>query len=157
MRLGSNAMRYQVLIAEDNSADVGLVREALKAHKVDCQLQVASDGAAAISLIERLDADPRAPLLDLLIMDMHLPKRDGEEILKCLRSTERYAQVPVLVMTSSESPALEETATKHAALSYFRKPSRFDEFLEIGLIAKRILAKTSGEGPPLETPRSGQP
>lgn len=149
-------MRYEVLIAEDNSADVGLVREALKAHHVDCQLQVASDGEAAISLIRRLDADTRAPLLDLVIVDMHLPKRDGEEILKCLRSTERNAQVPVVIMTSSESPALEETATKHAALSYFRKPSKLDDFLTIGLIAKRILAKTNREGPALHAPRLGE-
>lgn len=149
-------MRYEVLIAEDNSADVGLVREALKTHQVDCLLQVASDGEAAISLIRRLDADSRAPLLDLVIVDMHLPKRDGEEILTCLRSTERNAQVPVVIMTSSESPALEEAATKHAALSYFRKPSKLDDFLEIGFIAKRILAKTNREGASLHAPRLGE-
>lgn len=149
-------MRYHVLIAEDNSADVGLVREALKAHSVDCDLHVASDGAAAISLILRLDSDSRAPLLNLVILDMHLPKRNGEEILKCLRSTERYAQVPVVVMTSSESPTVEETATRHAALSYFRKPSKLDDFLEIGLIAKRILAKTHREVVSLQAPAVGE-
>jgi CheY-like chemotaxis protein len=136
-------MAYNVLIAEDNSADVGLVREAFKIHEIDCQLHVASDGAAAIALISRLDADVRAPLLDLVIVDMHLPKRDGEEILRCLRSTERYAQVPVVVMTSSDSAVVEEKAAKHAALSFFRKPLKLDEFLQIGLIAKRILTKNN--------------
>jgi CheY-like chemotaxis protein len=107
-------MRFNILIAEDNAADVGLVREALRAHEVDCDLHVASDGSAAISFIREMDADPRSPLLDLVLVDMHLPKRDGEDILRCLRSTERYGQVPVVVMTGADSSIIEEKPTRHA-------------------------------------------
>jgi CheY-like chemotaxis protein len=135
-----DSARFEILVAEDNPADVGLVREALKTHHVECALHVVSDGAQAIAFINRLDADPEASRLDLLLLDMHLPKHDGEDVLKCLRSTERYAQVPVIVMTGTVSPIVEKNATRYAALSYFRKPSKLDEFLELGLMIRRVLS-----------------
>src|SRR6185369_18088842 len=91
---------FEILIAEDNPADVALVREALALQNVDCVLHVLRDGEAALSLLDRLDNDPNQPPVDLLILDMHLPKYDGEEVLNRLRSTRHYAQTPVIVMTS---------------------------------------------------------
>ncbi len=128
-----------ILLAEDNAADVGLVREALKEHGVDCGLHIVKDGAQAIAFLNQVDQDPKWPRLDLLLLDMHLPKHDGEDILKRLRSTERYAQTPVIVMTSSLSPHDERTAERHAALHYFRKPSSLMQFLELGGIVKSVL------------------
>ena len=133
----------EILLAEDNPADVTCVREALKEHSLDCALHVMRDGAQAIAFLERLDTDPREPRLDLVLVDMHLPKRDGEDILRRLRSTERYAQTPVIVMTASDSPADRERAERHAALHYFRKPSSLAEFIELGAIVRSILG-----GPP---------
>jgi CheY-like chemotaxis protein len=136
----SNHVPPQILLAEDNPADVAIVREAFKEHGVSCGLHVVRDGAAAIGFIERLDEDRREPPLDLLLLDMHLPKRHGADILKRLRSTERYAQTPVIVMTGSTSTQDEEAANKNAALHYFRKPSNTAQFLELGAIVKDILA-----------------
>lgn len=136
----SNHAPPQILLAEDNPADVALVREAFKEHDVSCGLHVVKDGAEAIGFIERLDADRREPPLDLLLLDMHLPKHDGADILKRLRSTERYAQTPVIVMTGSTSTQDEEAADRNAALHYFRKPSSAAQFLELGAIVKDLLA-----------------
>src|SRR5690242_13485794 len=130
---------YQILLAEDSAADVGIVRIALR--NLDHVLHVARDGEEAISFIEKADSDRKAPGPDLLLLDMHLPKYNGEEILKRLRSTERYAQIPVVVMTSSDAPADHDRAQKHAALYYFRKPSRLDEFIQLGVIVREILTK----------------
>jgi len=134
---------FEILVAEDNPSDIFLVREALEVHGVDFILQVVTDGAAAIALINALDAKQNGPHLDLLLLDMHLPKCSGEQVLKCLRSTENHAQLPVVVMTSSDSSALEANATKHAALNYFKKGSRLEEFLHLGLIVRRILMPAS--------------
>ena len=79
---------------------------------------------------------------------MHLPKYNGEEVLKCLRSTERYAQIPVVVMTSSDAPADHDRAQKHAAMFYFRKPSRLDEFIQLGVIVRDILTRKKDPGSP---------
>lgn len=139
----SNPLSHQILLVEDNAADVALVREAFKEHGISCGLSVVRDGAEAIRFIERLDEDRREPPLDLLLLDMHLPKRHGGDILKRLRSTERYAQTPVIVMTGSTSRQDEEVANKNAALHYFRKPSNAAQFLELGAIVKEILSGRS--------------
>ena len=136
----SNHAIPQILLAEDNAADVALVREAFKEYGVSCGLHVVRDGAEAIGFIEDLDEDRREPPLDLLLLAMHLPKRGGADILKRLRSTERYAQTPVVVITGSTSAQDEEAADKNAALHYFRKPSSAAQFLELGAIVKNILA-----------------
>ncbi|HLK69082.1 MAG TPA: response regulator [Bryobacteraceae bacterium] len=137
----TEARPYQILLAEDSAADVGIVRIALRDQGLDHVLHVARDGEEAISFIEKADNDRKSPGLDLLLLDMHMPKYNGEEILKRLRSTERYAQIPVVVMTSSDAPADHERAQKHAALFYFRKPSRLDEFIQLGVIVRDILIK----------------
>ena len=130
---------YQILLAEDSAADVSIVRMALRVQGLDHILHVARDGEEAINFIQKADKDRKAPGPDLLLLDMHLPKYNGEEILKCLRSTERYAQIPVVVMTSSDAPADHDRAQKHAAMFYFRKPSRLDEFIQLGIIVRDIL------------------
>jgi CheY-like chemotaxis protein len=130
---------YQILLAEDSAADVGIVRIALRDQGLDHVLHVARDGEEAIRLIKKADQDRKAPGPDLLLLDMHLPKYNGEEILKCLRSTGHYAQIPVVVMTSSDAPADHDRAQKHAAMFYFRKPSCLDEFIQLGIIVRDIL------------------
>jgi CheY-like chemotaxis protein len=136
---------YQILLAEDSDADVGIVRIALRDQNLNHVLHVARDGEEAIAFIQKVDADSKAPKLDLLLLDMHLPRYNGEQILQRLRSTERYAQTPVIVMTASAAPEDEDRAQKHAALFYFRKPSRLQEFIELGAIVREILKTTATE------------
>jgi CheY-like chemotaxis protein len=149
---------FEILVAEDNPADVALLREALKIHKVDCALHVLRDGEQALALIDSLDRDPKRPRVDLLILDMHLPKHDGEEILKQLRSTEHYAQTPVIVMTSYRSSGIEAKAAKHAALFHFCKPSTLDELSELGSMVRNVLDARERGGrptPPLSSGTAG--
>ena len=143
---------FQILIAEDNPADVALVREALKLHDIACVLHVLRDGEQALTLLDSLDRDPKLPRVDLLILDMHLPKHDGEDVLKRLRSTEHYAQTPVIVMTAQASSQIQEKAAKQAALYYFRKPSTVDELTELGSMVRDVLAQDRGER---QTPQLG--
>jgi len=142
-----------ILLAEDNAADEALVREALHEHGIACALHVVKDGAQAIAFLQNLDNqnldnDGTRPGLDLLLLDMHLPRHDGTEILRTLRSTENYAQKPVIVMTSSASPSLRAAADKHAAMHYFRKPSSLEEFMLLGGIVKDVLATRASAGDP---------
>ncbi len=135
---------FEILIAEDNPADVTLVREAVKEQGLEFTLHVMPDGARAIRFIEALERDPRHPRLDLVILDMHLPKHHGEEILRVLRSTEHYGQTPVIVMTASILPEDEEIAERNASLYFFRKPADLGEFLRFGEIVREILRNTRG-------------
>ncbi len=132
---------FEILLAEDNPEDAELVRLALKEHGVKCTLRVIRDGAETITFLGALDADTKSPALDLLIVDMNLPKRSGEDILKCLRSTENYAQTPVIVMSGLIAGAVEEKATRHAAMVYFQKPLTLDGFMQLGSIVRNVLQK----------------
>lgn len=142
----SKSAPMQIVLAEDNAADVMLVRLALQSAALDYELHVLDDGEKAIAFIERLDANPQAGRVDLLLLDMHLPKRDGEEILKRLRSTDHFSQAPVIVMTASGAPRDHAQAKKHDALHYFRKPSNLAGYMELGAIVRDVLATPSLDG-----------
>jgi CheY-like chemotaxis protein len=131
---------FQIVLAEDNPADVTVVRMALREAGVDCALSVLRDGEEALAFLDAIDANPKKmPVIDLLLLDLHLPKRDGKDILKRLRSTENYAQTPVIVTTASGAPQDHDQAEKHAALYYFQKPSTFAEFMQLGHIVRDFL------------------
>ena len=137
------AKTFEIVLAEDSLEDAELVRLALEEYHVNCRLRVITDGAGAIEFLNNLDGDAKAPPLDLLLVDIRLPRRDGEDILKCLRSTERYAQTPVIVISGLNLPEVDETATRYAALVYFRKPATFDGYMQLGSIVRSVLEKKS--------------
>jgi CheY-like chemotaxis protein len=129
-----------ILLAEDNSADIELVREALGDRAIAYDLRVVEDGERAVDFIEQIDRDSTLHCPKLFLLDLHLPKRDGQEVLRCLRASERCGQTPVVILTSSDSPSDRETATRHAALHYFRKPSTLEQYMQLGDVVKNIIA-----------------
>lgn len=135
---------FEILVAEDNPADTELVCTALNEHGVQCTLHVARDGAKAIELLDRIDANPGVPQLDILIVDRHLPKHDGDDILKRLQASERHARTPVILMSGLHSSRFEGTGAKQTTIVHFTKPSELDEYLRLGAIVKDILQKTRG-------------
>lgn len=123
----------EILLAEDNPADVYLVREALKEHGVQCTVRTAADGRDVLTL---LAASDRAWNPDLIILDLNLPRHDGIEILQKVRSTEAIANVPVVVLTSSDSPRDRTIANDLGATRYVRKPSNLEQFLQLGALLR---------------------
>jgi len=139
----SNGSCY-ILLAEDNPADVQLVREALQDRSVACDLHVVRDGEQAVAFLDQLDANSKLDCPSLLLLDLHLPKRDGAAIMRRLRASARCGQTAVVVLTSSDSPHDMENAERHAALHYFRKPSSLEQFLTLGDIIKGIIDREDG-------------
>lgn len=133
----------EIVVVEDSREDADLIGIVLHEHQIPCRMRVIRDGATAIDLLNALDGDPKAPPLDLFIVDMHLPKRSGEDVLKRLRSTERYGQRPVIIMTGLDSPTAESTAMKDAAMVYFRKPSTLQEYMQLGPMIGELLGRTN--------------
>jgi len=129
-----------ILLAEDNSADIELVREALEDRAIAFELQVVEDGERAMDFIERIDRDSTLRCPKVFLLDLHLPKRNGEEILRRLRASERCGQTPVVILTSSDSPSDRETATRNAALHYFRKPSTLEQYMQLGDVVENIIS-----------------
>ena len=132
---------FQIVIAEDNPADVMLVRRALDEHAVNYDLRVLSDGEDVLSFVNGLDADTKLPCPDLLLLDLYLPKRDGNEVLTHLRASQRCGQIPVVVLTSSDATWDREKAAKNYATHYFQKPSSLDKFMLLGRIVKEVIGR----------------
>ena len=132
----------EILLAEDNPADVYLIRETLREHGVDAALRVASDGREVLQLICPEDPNSPVPKLDLIILDLNLPRHDGIEILERLRSSTLLAQVPVVILTSSDSPRDQKIANQLGAALYLRKPSSLEQFLALGTVLKSLLDGT---------------
>jgi CheY-like chemotaxis protein len=136
---------YQVLLAEDNQGDVFLVREALRVHGIPFEMHVASDGPEVESYIESLGRkgdDPLCP--DVFLLDLNLPKVDGHEILREFRQHPVCSEVPVVVITSSDSPKDRERARLLGATVYFRKPSDLAEYMTLGSVVRELLGANAG-------------
>jgi DNA-binding response OmpR family regulator len=75
----------------------------------------------------------------LIILDWNLPRYNGDEILNELNNSPKCSAVPVILFTSSDSPNDRQLAARHGVAEYFRKPTHFEEFMELGRIVKQIL------------------
>lgn len=127
-----------ILLIEDNTADVGLVRRALEEHEIEGELLVISDGETAIKIIDAFDSQP-VSCPDLIILDLNLPRRSGHEVLEHIRSTTKCRDASVVVMSSS---GVQEDRFKSAQLGvarYLRKPLKLDEFISLGAVFKEVI------------------
>ncbi len=115
-----------------------MVREAIRLENLPIELHIASDGQRAIEFIAHSEKDPDSPCPHLLLLDINLPKVDGFEVLRRLRASDRCKKVPVLMISSSDSPSDRSQAAALGA-GYFRKPPSYDEFLKLGAVLKKLL------------------
>src|SRR6202167_290897 len=138
---------YRIWIAEDNPADVYLIEEALRRHEFAYRLTTADNGEDMLNMIARLDRDPSESCPDLFLIDLNLPRRSGDEILARLRASGRCAQIPAIVITSSDSPQDRARARELGASFYFRKPADLERFMAIGEIVRKFL-ETQTDGVP---------
>ncbi len=131
--------RHEILIVEDNRADVFLIREAIAMAQIDAELHVVADGEKAIRFLEEADADASAPSPDVVILDINLPRRQGREVLEVMRRTRRCSDAVVMVVTSSDSAQDREAMSRLGATNYFRKPSEYEDFMKLGLVLKALI------------------
>jgi CheY-like chemotaxis protein len=131
----------KIILAEDNPGDVFLVRRALNQHLAKGEnsftLLLAKDGEEAIRILEQAEEgqDP----IDLMLIDLNLPRRDGGEVLNRLRKMHHLAGIPVIVMTSSDSPHDRKRCMELGANRYFQKPTELNRFMEIGRIVADLI------------------
>ena len=127
-----------ILLAEDNPSDVYLIRIALQEHGIEVPLQVVTDGGEALRILYG-QATLDQTQLNLIILDLNLPRHDGIEILQRLRDSELLARIPVVVLTSSDSPRDRTLASELGAVRFLRKPSNLEQFISLGAVFKELL------------------
>jgi CheY-like chemotaxis protein len=121
----------EILLVEDNPADVGLTREALDDAKVANHLTVVSDGMEAMAYLRREGKYARAIRPDLILLDLNLPKKDGRSVLADVKSDENLKRIPVVVLTTSAAEEDIYRAYGLHANCYICKPVDFGTFVRI--------------------------
>lgn len=120
----------EILLVEDNPGDVRLIREMLKEGAVNPTVHAVSDGSEAIDFLRRSGDYGDAPRPDAILLDLHLPRMDGEEVLDEL--SEEIRDIPVIVLSGSLQGAelkLDEIEAKVDAC--VEKPLDPDVFVEL--------------------------
>lgn len=120
-----------ILLVEDNEADVILTKEAFSQSKVQNKIYVAKNADEAFALLHGSDTSPAISTIDLILLDINLPGRNGFEILKTIRGIETTRDIPIIMLSGSASDTDIQKSYDLQASSYITKPNSTEEFNEI--------------------------
>lgn len=124
---------FEILLAEDNPTDAELTIRALKRNNLANKLVWVKDGEEALDFIHAkgqfADRNPEE-LPRLILLDLRMPKVDGFEVLKNIKTNEKTCRIPVVVLTSSKEDQDVVESYKLGVNSYVGKPVEFDDFID---------------------------
>jgi chemotaxis family two-component system response regulator Rcp1 len=130
--MGEKVRRTKLLLVEDNFADAELTREAFKEVSaevnVDVELYVVKDGEEALVFLKKIEDNPKT-LPDLILLDINLPKVNGFEVLKFIKTDPFLMIIPVIILTSSQNEEDVKKSYHLYANAYIVKPVDFEEFI----------------------------
>jgi CheY-like chemotaxis protein len=121
----------EILLAEDNPGDVKLTEKALEQGKILNNLHVVTDGVEAMEFLRQEGEYADEPRPDLILLDLNMPRMDGQEVMEEMDGDPELRRIPVVVLTSS---AAEEDIVKSYELTanaYLTKPVDFEGFSDI--------------------------
>ncbi len=131
MTNGDRMSRIEILLVEDNPADVRLTQEALKEEKIHNNLNVVSDGVEAMQFLRREGKYATAVRPDLILLDLNLPRKDGREVLQDIKKDDKLKSIPVVVLTMSDAERDVLQTYKLHANCYIQKPLDLIQFSKV--------------------------
>jgi len=121
----------EILLAEDNPGDVKLTEKALESGQINNTLHVVNDGVEALAFLRGEGEYEGTPRPDLFLLDLNMPRMDGQEVLEAMADDDALRRVPVVVLTSSEAEEdIVDSYDRHAN-AYLTKPVNFEGFVDI--------------------------
>lgn len=121
----------EILMVDDNPADIDLTSEVLGRSKKQFHVNAVNDGAEAISFLQRQGKYAEAPVPDLVVLDLNLPRKDGCEVLANIKADPGLARIPVIIFTTSQAHSDITRSYKLGANCYLRKPGNLPEFVQV--------------------------
>ena len=121
----------EILLIEDNPADIRLTKEIFKEAKINNNLNVVENGLEALEYLRKSSNYKNATKPDIIVLDLNMPKMDGREFLAKVKFDENFKRIPVIVLTTSESE--EDILRTYDLLAncYITKPVDLDEFIKV--------------------------
>ena len=129
--MDEHVRQWNILLVEDNPADIRLTQEALKELQVQHRLQVAEDGIAALKYLTAVFEDHLGSRPDIILLDLNLPRMNGLEVLAVIKASEQMKTIPVIVMSSSAAHEDIARAYRLNANCYTQKPMDIDQFFKV--------------------------
>jgi CheY-like chemotaxis protein len=126
-----NSSDRPILLVEDNPMDVDLTRRAFIRRKVANPIDIARDGEEALAFLRRWETLPNNALPILILLDLKLPKVDGLEVLRQIKTHPQFHTIPVVILSTSTEDSDIQVAYQEGANSYIVKPVDFDQFMQI--------------------------
>jgi CheY-like chemotaxis protein len=121
----------EILLVEDNPAEVRLTIEGLKEARIANNLNAVMDGQSAIDYLDRRGKYAAAPRPDLVLLDLNLPGIDGRSVLKHIKQSDDLKVIPVVVITSSEAESDIIKSYEAHANCFISKPIDFEGFTKV--------------------------
>jgi CheY-like chemotaxis protein len=124
-------VEIDILLVEDDPADVLLIEEAFAGNKVRNRLHRVADGVEALQFLRREGEFADASQPDLILLDLNLPRKDGREVLAEVKADKALRQIPVVVLTTSKAEEDVLRSYQLHANAYVTKPVDVDRFIEV--------------------------
>lgn len=131
MRIKENIRPIEILLVDDNPGDIRLTQEALKESKVFNNLHIVEDGMEALEFLRKKGRFKNEITPDIILLDLNLPKINGQEVLTEIKNDELLKKIPVVILTISRA---EEDILKSYELHancYITKPVDMNQFIKI--------------------------
>lgn len=127
----TGASLVEILLVEDNPADVRLIKETFKDFKVSNNLSVARDGMEAMAMLKKEGQYRDSLKPDVILLDLNLPRKNGFEVLEELRLDPDLKRIPVVILSTSDSEKDVMKSYDLHANCFVTKPVGLDEFIKI--------------------------
>ena len=127
----NHAMPVQILMVDDNMADVRLTEEAMSFTKIRNKMFVVNDGEQAMAFLHRQPPYENVPRPDLILLDLNMPRKNGLEVLEEIRQDEHLSLIPVVILTTSQQEADIIQSYRLHANAYVTKPVDLDQFIQV--------------------------
>ena len=134
-----------ILIVEDNLSHLRITQYVLRHNNVEAAFFVVRDGQEALDFLyhkEQYADASTSPVPDLILLDLNLPKRDGREVLKIIKSEPSLKDIPVVIVSTSDRVEDVSYSQQTGAVAYISKSSGFDKFnQELAGVTKYVRAR----------------
>lgn len=121
----------KILLVDDNTADMFLMKDAIQQEGFTAEIHTADDGERAIEIIRNVDSNPDERCFDCFLVDLNLPRQSGAEVVRSIRSSSRCVDAPVIVVTSAVAPSERDRILESGATHVIVKPHKLAEFRDL--------------------------